>query len=229
MTPTAHTHSGHEVKTLGNYLTVQADGAIVKNNTNVRNGGLIGIYDSTKYDSIWSMGAAYRIAQNGSSLGNLYGLAYKYNNGFTSGHSLMWVSNGQVDISMGSSGIWTRSNMSAYSDIRVKSNIEKIDNALDKIVQISGYTYNRTDLDDTETRHSGVIAQEVQKILPEVVSEISDGNDGTHLSVNYSGLIPLLIEGIKEQQNIVRESNTRIETLENEIETLKTLIKSILK
>ncbi|NDO73076.1 pyocin knob domain-containing S74 family peptidase [Shewanella sp. SE1] len=237
-TPSAHTHGGHDIKTLGNRLTVNNDGSIVKNSTAHRNAGIYGIYDSTKFDQIWSMGEAYKIAPDGSSLNNLYGLAYGYegaNANYSGGHQLFWVNNGQINVALGSGGVWTRSNMSAYSDIRVKTNIEKIDNALDKIVQIGGYTYTRTDLEDTETRHSGVIAQEVQKILPEVVSEISDGNNGTHLSVNYSGIIPLLIEGIKEQNTLLEEQKTLVEDQSNEIEnlkqelnTLKTLINSLI-
>ncbi|WP_335919479.1 tail fiber domain-containing protein [Shewanella algae] len=231
MTPTAHTHSGHDVKVLGNYLTVNADGSITVNNESYRQAGMYGIYNASKIGHIWSMGTAYRISPNGSGLGNLYGAAYCYQTkaNYAGGHQFLWTANGQVNVALGDGGVWTRSNMSAYSDIRVKSNIEKIDNALDKIVQISGYTYNRTDLEDTATRHSGVIAQEVQKILPEVVSEISDGEDGTHLSVNYSGLIPLLIEGIKEQKTLVENQSNEIEDLKQELETLKTLIKSILK
>ncbi|BCV28488.1 tail fiber domain-containing protein [Shewanella algae] len=229
-TPGSHTHSGHDVRILGNRLTVNADGSIVKNNTNARTAGMYGVYSPDLYDQIWSMGTAYRIAANGSGLGNLYGAAYAYQNkvNFVGGHQFLWCGNGVVNAAIGDGGFWARANMSAYSDIRVKTNIEKIDNALDKIVQIGGYTYNRTDLEDTETRHSGVIAQEVQKILPEVVTEISDGEDGTHLSVNYSGIIPLLIEGIKEQKTLFEESNKRIETLENELATLRTLINSLI-
>jgi hypothetical protein len=58
----------------------------------------------------------------------------------------------------------------------------------------------RTD-DETGTRRAGVIAQEVQKVLPEVVSANPDGT----LNVAYSNMIALLIEGMKEQQKEIDE------------------------
>lgn len=79
--------------------------------------------------------------------------------------------------------------ITAFSDIRLKSNIKKIDNALDKIMQISGYTY-----DMNSKRSTGVIAQEVEKILPEVVQDRDDG----YKTVAYGNMIGLLVEAIKE-------------------------------
>ena len=79
--------------------------------------------------------------------------------------------------------------ITAFSDIRLKTNIEKIDNALDKIMQISGYTYNMNN-----KRSTGVIAQEVEKVLPEVVQDREDG----YKTVAYGNMIGLLVEAIKE-------------------------------
>lgn len=79
--------------------------------------------------------------------------------------------------------------ITAFSDIRLKSNIQKIENALDKVCQLSGYTY-----DMNNQRHSGVIAQEVEKVLPEVVKDREDG----YKTVAYGNMIGLLIEAIKE-------------------------------
>jgi hypothetical protein len=92
------------------------------------------------------------------------------------------------------------STITANSDIRLKSNITKIENALEKVGQISGYTYN-TDYDDK--RHGGVIAQEMEKVFPEIVNT---GNDGL-MGVEYGNISALLIEAIKEQ-------NTKIKNLE---------------
>jgi hypothetical protein len=92
------------------------------------------------------------------------------------------------------------STITANSDIRLKSNITKIENALEKVGQISGYTYN-TNYDDK--RHGGVIAQEIDKVFPEIVNT---GNDGL-MGVEYGNISALLIEAIKEQ-------NTKIKNLE---------------
>ena len=81
------------------------------------------------------------------------------------------------------------------SDSRLKSDIEKIGNALDKVNNLSGYTFVKNG-----QRSTGVIAQEIQQVLPEAVQE----KDG-YLSVAYGNLIGLLIEAIKEQQKEIEE------------------------
>jgi putative yapH protein len=85
--------------------------------------------------------------------------------------------------------------ITAFSDIRLKSNIQKIDNALDKIMQINGYTY-----DMNNKRSTGVIAQEVEKVLPEVVQDREDG----YKTVAYGNMIGLLIEAIKELKEEIK-------------------------
>ena len=99
------------------------------------------------------------------------------------------------------SNLTAAGNVTAYSDINLKKDIEVIPNALDKVSQIRGVTYQRKDLD--VPRQSGVIAQEVEKVLPEVVMEDPTGTK----SVAYGNLVGLLIEAIKE--------------LKAEVETLK--------
>lgn len=85
-----------------------------------------------------------------------------------------------------------------FSDINLKENIETIDSALEKVDLINGYTFNYKTKPDT--RISGVIAQEVQAVLPETVYEVDE-----HLAVRYDGLVPLLIEAIKELKAEVDE------------------------
>ena len=83
--------------------------------------------------------------------------------------------------------------VTAISDINSKENIEVIPDALDKVSKIRGVTFTRKDLDD-KSRKSGVIAQEVEKVLPEVVTTTEDGTK----TVAYGNLVGLLIESIKE-------------------------------
>lgn len=80
-------------------------------------------------------------------------------------------------------------NVTAYSDIRLKTDIEVIPKALEKVQTLRGVTYTRL---DSGERQTGLIAQEVQKVLPEAVV------DGEHLSVAYGNMVGLLIEAIKE-------------------------------
>tara|TARA_B100000927_G_C16471670_1_gene471826 strand:- start:79 stop:1332 length:1254 start_codon:yes stop_codon:yes gene_type:complete len=89
-------------------------------------------------------------------------------------------------------------NVTAYSDERLKDNIETIENGLDKVRQLRGVTYTRD-----EKENIGVIAQEVEKILPEIVLT-ADDEMGTK-SVDYSRLTAVLIEAVKELSARVKE------------------------
>jgi hypothetical protein len=83
--------------------------------------------------------------------------------------------------------------VTAFSDARLKKNIEVIPNALEKIMKIDGVTYDRID-DSTNKRHTGVLAQQVLEVLPEVVL----GAEHTTYSVAYGNMAGLFIEAIKE-------------------------------
>jgi hypothetical protein len=89
-------------------------------------------------------------------------------------------------------------NVTAYSDIRIKANVETIPSALDKLDHIRGVTYTRTDLDDKEQRYAGVIAQEIEAVLPEAVRDL-----GNIKAVDYNATIALLIQAVKELRDEV--------------------------
>ena len=89
-------------------------------------------------------------------------------------------------------------NVTAFSDERLKDNIETIENGLSKVEQLRGVTYTRD-----EKKNIGVIAQEVEKILPEVVLT-ADDEMGTK-SVDYSRLTAVLIEAVKDLSGRVKE------------------------
>lgn len=91
-------------------------------------------------------------------------------------------------------------NVTAYSDSRLKKDLVKIDNALDKVDYLTGYTYTRT---DTGERQTGLIAQDVQRVLPEAVVD-----SGEYLSVAYGNIIGLLVEAIKELRQEVKDARS---------------------
>lgn len=93
------------------------------------------------------------------------------------------------------------------SDERYKKDIVKIDNALGKLHRLNGYDFT---FKDTDKKSSGVIAQEVEKVMPQLVDEGDDGR----LTVQYGNMVGLLIEAIKEQQ-------TQIDDLKSEIQSMK--------
>ena len=86
-------------------------------------------------------------------------------------------------------------NVTAYSDERLKDNIVVIDGALEKVSQLRGVTFDRTDVEEP-LRQTGVIAQEVEKVLPEAVITAED--EMQTKSVAYGNMVGLLIEAIKE-------------------------------
>ena len=97
------------------------------------------------------------------------------------------------------------------SDIRNKENIVEISDCISKVQAMRGVYYNRTDF-NTDVTKVGVIAQEVEDVLPELIIESPE--DGLK-SVAYSELTAVLINAIKEQQEIIEDLKTRITKLEN--------------
>jgi hypothetical protein len=95
-----------------------------------------------------------------------------------------------------SGNLTAAANVTAYSDARLKKDVSTIDNALDLVGKMRGVRYTRT---DTETKGIGVIAQEMQEVLPEVVME------GENLSVAYGNIVGVLIEAIKELRAEINE------------------------
>ena len=92
------------------------------------------------------------------------------------------------------------------SDERLKENVKVIDSPLDKLDQISGVTFDWIDRDDKKS--GGVIAQELEKVMPEIVKEIDNLKDEDKFkAVDYNGVIALLIEAVKELNDKCNKCN----------------------
>jgi hypothetical protein len=94
------------------------------------------------------------------------------------------------------------------SDERLKENIQPLENALDKVLALNGFTYNFNEIGqslgfDGLVRYVGVSAQEVQAVLPEAVKPAPA--DPNYITVQYEKLVPLLIEAIKELKAEINE------------------------
>ncbi len=92
------------------------------------------------------------------------------------------------------------------SDVRFKKNIHPLDDSLNKVLKLNGVSYEwktdeYKDKGFPDGRHYGVIAQEIEKVLPEVVNTGADGAK----AVAYTEIIPVLIEAIKEQQKEIEQ------------------------
>jgi hypothetical protein len=103
-------------------------------------------------------------------------------------------------------GVITCTDLNSTSDQNLKYDIRKVENSIDILNEINGVQFKWKSNDKSSL---GVIAQELEKVLPELVSQ------GETKSVNYNGLIGVLIEAVKTQQTQINELNSRIEKLEN--------------
>jgi hypothetical protein len=113
------------------------------------------------------------------------------------------------------------------SDERLKTNVEKIKSPIEKVLKISGYNFNWNELAQSLfpiTRidgHVGFLAQEIEKVLPEIIriAPFDDLGDGTsksgekYLTVQYEKITPLLVEAIKELEQKIKGLEQKIEDL----------------
>lgn len=107
-----------------------------------------------------------------------------------------------------STGTLNSTTFNSLSDINVKSDISQIRNSVQTINKIDGVEFK---FKDSDKKSAGVIAQQLEQILPDLVDTSIDGLK----SVNYSGLIGYLIEAIKEHQYEIDALNERVKALEN--------------
>ncbi len=127
--------------------------------------------------------------------------------GTTIGHSsdsdLMTLASGSLTVA---------GDVTISSDARLKSNIVALGPTLISLLQLEAKSY--TMKNDTEQKQKiGLLAQEVQKVFPELVSEDNNGM----LAVNYQALVPVLINALKEQENNYNELEKSLEMLEKEV------------
>ena len=108
---------------------------------------------------------------------------------------------------------WMQGTLTQASDARLKTGIVPLTDALPKLLRLNGYNYYWKDKQNMPGLQTGLIAQEVQREMPELVTT----NTEAQLAVNYSGMIPYLLQGIKEQQE-------QIKKLQDEINTLKKML-----
>jgi hypothetical protein len=163
----------------------------------------------------WTNGAAGMEIQSVTESGQgnydqkVHLISHRYNGGtsrvltasFTTANNRVGIGDATPSYTLDVAGtIRATGDVIAYSDARVKDNVKTIDNALDKVTKLRGISYTRNDIEDKSTK-IGVIAQEVLKVLPEVVSKDDEGK----YSVSYGNIVGVLIEAIKELELRVKE------------------------
>lgn len=156
-----------------------------------RNGETAGIYFNNSYNS----------------LGGFVGLKTNSEIGLANGGTwLLWAN---------TNGTIYMDNYSLTSDKRLKTDLKNLSGSLAKLSQLQGYSYRWLDTIRTQTLQTGLIAQEVEKLFPELVNT----DDKGYKSMNYNGLIPHLIEAVKE----LKGQTAEIAELRKELNELKML------
>jgi hypothetical protein len=116
------------------------------------------------------------------------------------------------------------------SDARYKKNIAPITEPMEKLEQLNGVTYNYRpedfpEMKFTDKQQVGLIAQDVEKVFPQLVFEDDKGYKG----VDYVKLVPLLIEAVKSQEKLRSEDQVRIKTLEAKFKLQQQQIESLIQ
>lgn len=124
--------------------------------------------------------------------------------------------NGIVDIDQ---DLYVVGNIYAESDVNSKKDIKPIESSLDKIISIQGVSYTwkdnkRKDRNTPDIRHYGVLAQQVEEVIPEIVTE----GQNNKKKVAYLELIPLLIEAVEEQQQTISGLSEKVNELERKLQ-----------
>jgi len=115
------------------------------------------------------------------------------------------------------------------SDKRLKTDITKISSVLPSLMKLEPSTYKYLGNESAEQKSIGFIAQDVQKLFPELVSEIKDERSGSILTLNYSGFSVLAIKAIQEQQEVIEGQAQKIQELEDRLAKLEQLVEEKLK
>ena len=105
------------------------------------------------------------------------------------------------------------------SDARLKSNIVSLGSTLSRLLLIDGKSYEMKG-----KQKIGVLAQEIKEVFPELVTE----DDNEMLAVNYQGLVPVLINALKEQDGKMKEQESKFEKQQAEIEELKEMVNQLI-
>lgn len=133
---------------------------------------------------------------------------------FNSNYFLGFFRNGILKAVVRTDGTWDNS-----SDKRLKKNIEPIAGVLDKVMQLKPVNYNfKDDPDANSTKRMGFLAQDVQQVFPQLVTEMAPDDGGPRLGLSYAGFGVIAIKAIQEQQQ-------QIEALKKEIQLLKEKMK----
>lgn len=153
---------------------------------------------------------------------------------FSTGSQEMKLYAGGAEFTFNSGGVAIAAQWTSTSDIRLKTNLNKIESATEKVEALVGYTYyKRNTIDETENSRyeleAGIVAQDLEMVLPEAVvsintkGELDPKREGIK-SVNYAGVAALLVNAFNEQKKRSDEMELKINEMIKEIDEIKKLL-----
>ena len=136
------------------------------------------------------------------------------NTAFVIGNGINWLNRSDALVVKFNGDATLAGNLNINSDARLKSNIISLGSTLSKLLQIDGKSYTMKK-DESEKQKIGLLAQDIERVFPELVSE-SNGIK----SVNYQGLVPVLINALKEQEEKIKSQERKLLRLESLVQDL---------
>jgi hypothetical protein len=180
--------------------------------------GVVGVYSSYRYQTVYAMGDSYKMSADGTSLSNMYGIAWSHPNaggaaGNLTDHGLLIINAGGFRCAI-SNSIVASANITAYSDERLKTNWRDMpEDYVARLAKVKVGIYDRTDQEDVT--QVGVSAQSFQNLLPQAIMTAKD--EMQTLSVSYGNAA--LASAVELAKDNV-ELRARIERLESLINKL---------
>ena len=192
---------GNKIESTSGNLTIESSGGTTTLAGNVNVGANLSISGTFSASSL----TGGSVTLSGNTVSSTGSLTINGGGSTTTISEALQV-NGNLSVS--GSGSFTGDVTAFASDKRLKTDIEPIENAIDKVLKLNGFTYKHNETAgnlglDTNTRYAGVFAQELQEVLPEAVKTAPASDE--YLTVQYEKVVPLLIEAIKDLKAEIEE------------------------
>ncbi|MUH37276.1 tail fiber domain-containing protein [Zobellia amurskyensis] len=167
-------------------------------------------FKNTESDAFWHIAG---IAKDGANGGQNSRLNFYFRNDQGASNRMAITGDGDV---------FVNGSLVHNSDARLKKNIKNLDYGLDEVLRLQPKSYLWLDDRSSGKRCLGLIAQEVQQIIPEIIYEEVDAENT--LSLSYTQLIPVVVTAIQEQQLIIEQQSGKIANLEERLQRLEAII-----
>jgi hypothetical protein len=180
--------------------------------------GVVGNYNASRYQTVYAMGDAYKMAADGASLANMYGIAWSHPNaggaaGNLTDHGMLIINNGGFRCAI-SNSIVASGNITAYSDERLKTNWRDMpENFVARLAKVKVGIYDRIDTENGT--QVGVSAQSFQELLPQAIITAKD--EMQTLSVSYGNAALASAVELAKDNCELRARIERLEALINSI------------